>query len=138
MSVFDTYADKPIWKGQNHRTQQVGFFPRICLSITTTNTNEKVSWPVRGSFIHTGHRDGTGQGPSWGKIDQIDEYLSLIFIFHEYLKFFLELFSAIQLLHQLILMKEMIMYRVSFDFLFMIRIDNYFSCLEYSSNEWIT
>jgi activated CDC42 kinase 1 len=80
VSVFDSYADKPIWKGQNHRTQQVGFFPRICLSTTTTNTNEKISWPVRGSFIHTGHRDGSGQGLSWGKIDKIDEYF-YFFIF---------------------------------------------------------
>ncbi|CAF1406152.1 unnamed protein product [Rotaria sp. Silwood1] len=73
VSVFDSSVDKPIWQGQNHRTQKVGFFPRICLSSTTTNTNEKISWPVRGSFIHTGHSDGTGQGPSWGKIDKIDE-----------------------------------------------------------------
>ncbi|CAF1513883.1 unnamed protein product [Rotaria magnacalcarata] len=73
ISVFDSYVDKPIWKGQNHRTQKVGLFPRICLSSTTTNTNEKISWPVRGSFIHTGHSDGTGQGSSWGKIDKIDE-----------------------------------------------------------------
>ncbi len=74
MSVFDSLVNQPIWKGQNHRTQQVGFFPRNCLSTTTTNTNERISWPVRGSFIHTGHRDVTGQGRSWGKIDQIDEY----------------------------------------------------------------
>ena len=75
ISVFDSYVDKPIWKGQNHRTQQVGFFPRICLSTTTTKPNEKISWPLRGSFIHAGHSDGSGQGPSWGKIDTIDEYL---------------------------------------------------------------
>jgi activated CDC42 kinase 1 len=74
VSVFDSLVNQPIWKGQNHRTQQVGFFPRNCLSTTTTNTNERISWPVRGSFIHTGHRDVTGQGRSWGKIDQIDEY----------------------------------------------------------------
>ena len=73
VSVFDTYADQPIWKGQNHRTQQVGLFPRVCLASTTTNNNEKISWPVRGSFMHTGHRDGTGQGTSWGQIDRIDE-----------------------------------------------------------------
>jgi activated CDC42 kinase 1 len=73
VSVFDSLVNQPIWKGQNHRTQQVGFFPRNCLSTTTTNTNERISWPVRGSFIHTGHRDVTGQGRSWGKIDQIDE-----------------------------------------------------------------
>ncbi|CAF1037749.1 unnamed protein product [Adineta steineri] len=73
VSVFESLVDKPIWKGQNHRTQHVGFFPRNSLSITTTNTNEKISWPVRGSFIHTGHSDATGQGLSWGKIDKIDE-----------------------------------------------------------------
>jgi activated CDC42 kinase 1 len=73
VSVFDSYADKPIWKGQNHRTQQVGFFPRICLSTTTTKTNDKISWPVRGSFMHTGHRDGSGKGISWGHVDKIDE-----------------------------------------------------------------
>ncbi|UJR20318.1 hypothetical protein I4U23_023449 [Adineta vaga] len=73
VSVFDSCVDKPIWKGQNHRTQQVGFFPRNCLSSTTANTNEKISWPVRGSFIHTGHSDGTGQGISWGQVDRIDE-----------------------------------------------------------------
>lgn len=73
VSVFDAQADRPLWRGQNHRTQQVGMFPRICLATTTTNTTEKISWPVNGSFIHTGHRDGTGQGASWGKIDQIDE-----------------------------------------------------------------
>lgn len=74
VSVFDSCVDKPIWKGQNHRTQQVGFFPRNCLSSTTSNTNEKISWPVKGSFIHTGHSDVTGQGRSWGNIDKIDEY----------------------------------------------------------------
>lgn len=74
VSVFDAFADKPLWKGQNHRTQQVGLFPRICLETTTTKTNDRISWPVKGSFIHTGHRHGTGQGPSWGKIDKIDEY----------------------------------------------------------------
>jgi activated CDC42 kinase 1 len=73
ISVFDSHVNNPIWKGQNHRTQQVGFFPRICLSSITTNTNDKISWPVKGSFIHTGHSDGAGQGPSWGKIDKIDE-----------------------------------------------------------------
>jgi len=78
VSVFDSFVDKPIWKGQNHRTQQVGFFPRTCLASITTNTNEKISWPVKGSFIHTGHSDGTGQGVSWGKIDQIDEYIYLL------------------------------------------------------------
>ncbi|CAF1589482.1 unnamed protein product, partial [Adineta ricciae] len=73
VSVFDSFADKPIWKGQNHRTQQVGYFPRNCLSSITSSTNDKISWPVRGSFIHTGHSDGTGQGISWGQVDKIDE-----------------------------------------------------------------
>jgi activated CDC42 kinase 1 len=91
VSVFDSFVNQPIWKGQNHRTQQVGFFPRSCLSTTTTNTNERISWPVRGSFIHTGHRDGTGQGRSWGKVDQIDEYENLQFDF-QIKNFLLELF----------------------------------------------
>lgn len=79
ISVFDSCVDKPIWEGQNHRTQKVGVFPRVCLSSETTNTNEKISWPVKGSFIHTGHSDATGQGPSWGKIDKIDEYIISLF-----------------------------------------------------------
>lgn len=71
ISVFDSSPEKALWKGQNHRTQQVGLFPRLCLS--TSTSNEKISWPVQGSFIHTGHRHGTGQGISWGNIDSIDE-----------------------------------------------------------------
>ena len=88
ISVFDSSAEKALWKGQNHRTQQVGVFPRLCLS--TSTSNEKISWPVQGSFIHTGHRHGTGQGRSWGKIDSIDEWVSSSLHFH--LSFFLSLY----------------------------------------------
>jgi hypothetical protein len=74
VSVLESPADQPLWKGQNHRTQQVGLLPRHCLSSTTPTTgNETISWPIRGSFIHTGHSDATGQKLSWGRIDAIDE-----------------------------------------------------------------
>ena len=71
VSVFQSDLDKAMWKGQNHRTHQVGFFPSVCLSGKISN--EKISWPLRGSFMHTGHSDGSGQGPSWGHVDSIDE-----------------------------------------------------------------
>ncbi len=140
VSVFDSYVDKPIWKGQNHRTQQVGFFPRICLSITTTNTNEKISWPVKGSFMHTGHRDGTGQGPSWGKIDQIDEYVIHSSFAVEFLLSFRTILSnpivtPVDTNERNDNVESKI---VSLSlWLFLINRENSFSCSQYSGNEQI-
>jgi len=73
ITVFDSSSDQTLWKGQNHRTQQIGYFPRSCLLFHQKHSNEQISWPIQGSFIHTGHCDSTGQGPSWGNIHSIDE-----------------------------------------------------------------
>lgn len=98
VTVFDSSNDQTLWRGQNHRTHHIGYFPRICLLFHEKPSNEQISWPIQGSFIHTGHLHPTKDGPSWGNIHSIDEYdLPFIFFNNIFIYFSLELSFRIRL-----------------------------------------
>ncbi|CAF1091366.1 unnamed protein product, partial [Didymodactylos carnosus] len=65
ISVIDGSVSSLLWRGQNHRTMLVGLFPRLLVDLHRSKGSEDISWPITGSFFHTGHSDARG-GKSWG------------------------------------------------------------------------
>ena len=54
ITVIDGNAQLFWWKGQNHSTFEIGFFPRLIVSPLRPKSSEDISVPLRNSFIHTG------------------------------------------------------------------------------------
>ncbi|KAE9413421.1 hypothetical protein Angca_007077, partial [Angiostrongylus cantonensis] len=74
-----------LWYGQNEQTRKFGTFLRSAVFVHGNSVpyrwqretgpsygNNKISLPIRGSFIHAAHGDVLG-GESWGTPDKIDE-----------------------------------------------------------------
>uniref|UniRef100_A0A0K2UWS3 non-specific protein-tyrosine kinase n=1 Tax=Lepeophtheirus salmonis TaxID=72036 RepID=A0A0K2UWS3_LEPSM len=69
--IIDSNSEHYWWKGQCLRTFNIGYFPRkIMIHTSESKKSKDISWPLKKSFIHTGH--GSHQGKTWGKPDFID------------------------------------------------------------------
>lgn len=60
-----------LWKGQNQRSFEIGYFPRCLMKETSAIGKRKaISKPLKGSLVHAGHG---GIGNTWGHPSHIDE-----------------------------------------------------------------
>uniref|UniRef100_T1K7B8 non-specific protein-tyrosine kinase n=1 Tax=Tetranychus urticae TaxID=32264 RepID=T1K7B8_TETUR len=60
-----------LWKGQNQRSFEIGYFPRCIMKETSAIGKRKaISKPLKGSLVHAGHG---GIGNTWGHPSHIDE-----------------------------------------------------------------
>lgn len=71
--IIEGDAEKYWWKGQNCRTQLVGYFPRVMLNTQRKLNSEDISMPLRNSFIHTGHMGISSNEKTWGNPGKIDD-----------------------------------------------------------------
>ena len=76
---FTVRSEHYWWRGQNKRTYQVGAFPRNIVDPQRRMCPEDISRPLKNSFIHTGHADGSGK--TWGNPETIDEYVRIACFF---------------------------------------------------------
>ena len=68
--VIEGRAEAGVWKGQNQRTFEIGYFPRRIVE-DVSGRRADISRPLKNSFIHTGH--GSHQGKTWGNPEYIDD-----------------------------------------------------------------
>jgi len=69
--VIEGRSENLLWKGQNQRTYEIGYFPRRIIEDLSGRRVKDISKPLKNSLIHTGH--GSHRGKSWGKPEYIDE-----------------------------------------------------------------
>ena len=69
--VIEGRAESVLWKGQNQRTFEIGYFPRKLVEDMSGRRIPDISRPLKNSFIHTGH--GSHRGKTWGQADHIDD-----------------------------------------------------------------
>ena len=69
--VIESRAESVLWKGQNQRTFEIGYFPRRLVEDMSGRRIPDISRPLKNSFIHTGH--GSHRGKAWGNPEYIDD-----------------------------------------------------------------
>jgi len=69
--VIEGRSENLLWKGQNQRTFEIGYFPRRIVEDLSGRRVKDISRPLKNSFIHTGH--GSHRGKTWGNPENIDE-----------------------------------------------------------------
>jgi len=69
--VIEGRSESLLWKGQNQRTFEIGYFPRRIVEDLSGRRVKDISKPLKNSFIHTGH--GSHRGKTWGNPENIDE-----------------------------------------------------------------
>merc|ERR1719342_59547 len=69
--VIEGKSESVVWKGQNQRTFEIGYFPRKDVEDMSGRRFPDISKPLKNSFIHTGH--GSHRGKTWGQPEFIDE-----------------------------------------------------------------
>lgn len=69
--VIEGRSENLLWKGQNQRTFEIGYFPRRIVEDLSGRRVKDISKPLKNSFIHTGH--GSHRGKTWGNPENIDE-----------------------------------------------------------------
>lgn len=71
ITIIDGQPECFWWYGQNRRTCELGQFPRANVDPLRKISSLDISCPLKNSFIHTGHADGSGN--LWGDPACIDE-----------------------------------------------------------------
>ena len=69
--VIEGRSESVLWKGQNQRTFEIGYFPRRVVEDMSGRRFPDISKPLKNSFIHTGH--GSHRGKTWGNPEFIDD-----------------------------------------------------------------
>lgn len=71
IQVIEDDAEFYLWKGQNQRTFEIGYFP-LCITKETSRHSKKraISRPLKGSLVHAAHG---GIGGNWGSPGLIDK-----------------------------------------------------------------
>ena len=69
--IIEGRSEHLVWKGQNQRSYDVGYFPRKIVEDASGRRSKDISRPLKNSFIHTGH--GSHHGKTWGTPESIDE-----------------------------------------------------------------
>jgi len=69
--VIEGRSESLLWKGQNQRTFEIGYFPRRIAEDLSGRRVKDISKPLKNSFIHTGH--GSHRGKTWGNPENIDD-----------------------------------------------------------------
>ena len=69
--IIEGRSESGVWKGQNQRTFEIGYFPRKIVEDMSGRRFPDISKPLKNSFIHTGH--GSHRGKTWGNPEYIDD-----------------------------------------------------------------